>query len=70
MAKNRNSGEQVNLSFPENRSSIPILFREIFEFTVWQLNGFFSKQAFFMVAKEYLKNGSSELNQIFTAYLR
>ena len=70
MAKNRISGEQVNLSSPENRTSIPILFREIFEFKDWQLNGFFSKQAFFMVAKEYLKNDSSEFNQIFTAYLR
>jgi len=37
MAKNRDSGGEVNLSSPENRISIPILFREIFEFKVWQL---------------------------------
>jgi len=37
MAKNRNSGGEVNLSSPENRISIPILFRVIFQFKVWQL---------------------------------
>jgi len=43
MAKNRNSGEEISLPSPQNRISIPIWYREIFVFKVWQLNGFFSK---------------------------
>jgi len=43
MAKNRNSGEEVNLPSPQNRISIHIWYREIFVFKVWLLNGFFSK---------------------------
>jgi len=43
MAENRNSGEQVNLPSPQNRISIPIWYREIFVFKVWQLTGLFSK---------------------------